>query len=420
MPEALSPLREPRFRLLYFAQAASVVGDNVSPIAIAFAVLGLTGSATDLGLVLAARSLPMLLLVVPAGALADRYGRSRVVIASDIVSLASQGGLAALFLAGQAHLWQVILLQVIYGSAAALFLPASSGLVPETVSAERLQQANALRYLTIGAATVVGPALGGVLVETAGSGSALAIDAATFAISASLLSRLGSLGVTRAEARSSFLSELAAGWREVRARAWVWVSILDFAAFQLFTYGCFQVLGPLVASRSLGGASSWGTVVAAYGLGAVLGSAIALRVQPKRPLAAAFLASLAFSPALALLGFPAPLPPLALGWAVAGIGIGLGNVLWETTLQERIPPELRSRVSAYDWLGSLAVRPLGFLVAGPLAAALGVDVTLWLAAGGLAAATALTLSVPSVRRLGRSGPNTEPPGADPALAVGSD
>ena len=153
MPEALSPLREPRFRLLYFAQTASVVGDNVSPIAIAFAVLGLTGSATDLGLVLAARSLPMVLLVVPAGALADRYGRGRIVIASDVVSLASQGGLAALFLAGQAHLWQVIVLQAIYGSAAALFLPASSGLVPETVSTERLQQANALRYLTIGAAT---------------------------------------------------------------------------------------------------------------------------------------------------------------------------------------------------------------------------------------------------------------------------
>lgn len=420
MPEALSPLRERRFRLLYLAQAASVVGDNVSPIAIAFAVLGLTGSATDLGLVLAARSLPMLLLVVPAGAIADRYGRGRVVIASDIVSLASQGGLAALFLAGQAHFWQVILLQAIYGSAAALFLPASSGLVPETVSADRLQQANALRYLTIGAATVIGPALGGVLVETAGSGSALAIDAATFAVSASLLSRLGSLGAPRAAERPAFLSELAAGWREVRARVWVWVSICDFAVFQFFTYGCFQVLGPLVASRSLGGASAWGTVVAAYGLGAVLGSAAALRVKPRRPLAAAFLASLAFSPALVLLGFPAPLALLAVGWAVAGIGIGLGNVLWETTLQERIPPDLRSRVSAYDWLGSLAVRPLGFLVAGPLAGAVGVDVTIWLAAGGLAGATALTLTVPSVRRLGRLQPSEEAPAADEAIALGRD
>lgn len=408
MPEALSPLREPRFRLLYLAQTASALGDNVSTIAIAFAVLGLTGSPTDLGIVLAARSVPMVLLVVPAGVLADRFGRGRLVVASDVVSLASQGALAALLISGQAHLWQLIFLQAVYGTAAALFLPASSGLVPETVTAERLQQANALRFLSIGAAGVVGPALGGILVATVGSGSALAIDAATFAVSAGLLSRLTSLGTTGDEERPSLFSELALGWREVRSRAWVWVSIVDFGFFQFFVLGSLYVLGPLVASRSLGGASAWGTVLAAYGLGAVLGSTLALRLKPRRPLVAAFVGSLAFPPALVLLGFPTPLPVLAAGWAMAGAALGLGNVLWETTLQERIPAQFRSRVSAYDWLGSIGIRPLGLAAAGPLAGLLGVGTTLWLAAAALAATTALTLSVPSIRRLERPSTSEEP------------
>jgi MFS family permease len=259
-----------------------------------------------------------------------------------------------------------------------------------------------------------------VLVATVGSGPALAIDAATFAVSASLLSRLGSLGTAPAEERPSLVSELSLGWREVRSRAWVWVSILDFGFFQFFVLGSLYVLGPLVASRSLGGASAWGLVLAAYGLGAVLGSTLALRVMPRRPLVAAFLGSLAFPPALVLLGFPAPLLVLAAGWAVAGVALGLGNVLWETTLQEAIPAKFRSRVSAYDWLGSIAMRPLGLAAAGPLAALLGVDMVLWLAAAALAVTTALTLSVPSIRRLERSGTTGEPEQVGPRLLAETD
>jgi MFS family permease len=250
-----------------------------------------------------------------------------------------------------------------------------------------------------------------------GSGPALAIDAATFAVSAGLLSRLGSLRATGGVERPSLFSELALGWHEVKARAWVWISIVDFGFFQFFALGSLYVLGPLVASRSLGGASAWGIVLAAYGLGAVLGSTLALRLEPKRPLVAAFVGSLAFPPALVLLGFPAPLPVLAAGFAVAGAAIGLGNVLWETTLQERIPAQFRSRVSAYDWLGSIAIRPLGLAAAGPLAALLGVGPTLWLAAAALAATTALTLSMPSIRRLERPGTNAEPAPPDPRLLI---
>jgi MFS family permease len=400
-PGAVRALEAPRFRLLFAAQTISVLGDNIAPIALAFAVIGLGGSAVDLGLVLAARAVPMALLVVPAGVVADRFGRHRALIASDLVSFAAQAGLAAILLAGQARLWQVIVLQVAYGTAAAVFLPASSGLVPETVPPERLQDANSLVYFTFGLASVVGPALAGVLVATSSPGWAIAADALTFAASASILLRLA-LPKPAAEAdRKSFRTDLALGWREVRSRTWILVSIADFGLFGFFVFGCFFVLGPVIAEESLGGAGSWAAIVAMFGLGAVAGSIIASRVRPARPLVATFCASLAFSPALALLAVPAALPALAAGWAGAGIALGFGGVIWETTLQERIPSAVRSRVSAYDWLASLSMRPLGYAAIGPLAAAIGSDGALWLAAGAIIAFTGATLCVPGIRRIER-------------------
>jgi MFS family permease len=366
--------------------------------------------------VLAARAVPMALLVVPAGVVADRFGRHRALIASDLVSFAAQGGLAAILLAGQARLWHVIVLQAVYGAAAAVFLPASSGLVPETVPPERLQDANSLVYFTFGLASVLGPALAGVLVATSSPGWALAADALTFAASASILSRLA-LPKPAAEARrESFRTDLALGWREVRSRSWILVSIADFGLFAFFVFGCFFVLGPVIADESLGGAGPWAAIVAMFGLGAVAGSILASRVRPARPLVAIFCASLAFSPALALLAVPAALPALAAGWAGAGIALGFGGVIWETTLQERIPSAVRSRVSAYDWLASLLMRPLGYAAIGPLAAAIGSDGALWLSAGALVAFTAATLCVPGIRRIERlpEPARPEPAGTMPA------
>jgi MFS family permease len=401
LPRALGALEAPRFRLLFAAQATSVLGDNIAPIALAFAVIGLGGSAVDLGLVLAARAVPMALLVVPAGVVADRFGRHRALIASDLVSFAAQAGLAAVLLAGDARLWQVIAFQAVYGTAAAVFLPASSGLVPETVPPERLQEANSLVYFAFGLAGVAGPVIAGVLVSMSSPGWAIAADALTFAASASILSRLHISKPALGAARSSFRTDLALGWREVRSRSWLLVSIADFGLFAFFVFGCFFVLGPVIAEESLGGAGSWAAVVAMFGLGAVLGSVIASHVRPARPLVATFCASLAFSPALALLAVPAAVPVLAVGWAGAGIALGFGGVIWETTLQERIPSEVRSRVSAYDWLGSLVMRPLGYAAIGPLAALIGSDRALWLAAGALAVFTSATLCLPAIRRIER-------------------
>ena len=417
VPETFGALRERAFRPLYYAQVTSVIGDNIAPIALAFAVLEVTGSPSDVGLVLAARTLPIVVFVVPAGVLADRFGRRPLMIASDLVCLATQGAVALLLVVGSAQMTHLIVLQALFGAATAFFLPASTGLVPQTVSAPRLQQANALIFLSIGIGGIVGPAIAGVLVATVGPGWAIAVDAMTFAASAAFLLRLRVPGHARPSRAESFLAQLVEGWREVRSRTWVWASILNFGLFQLLVLGSFYVLGPVVSERSLGGAPSWALVVGALGLGSVVGSALALRIQPRRPLAAAFLASFLFAPAVTLLALAAPLVAIALAWTAAGAAMGFGGVLWETTLQEKIPGEARSRVSAYDWMGSLALRPLGFAVAGPIAAFAGVTVTMLMAAAAFVAVTLATVSLRTVRTLERTAEVAVPGRPTPSLPI---
>jgi MFS family permease len=407
-PRSLEALRERTFRPLYGARTISALGDSIASIAIAFAVLELDGTAFELGVILAARTLPTLVCVVPAGVWADRYGRRRVLLASDLVSFAAQAAMAATLIAGTASLAQLFVLQLLYGTASAFFLPASSGVVPDTISPQRLQQAYALLGVSSSAAAVVGPLLAGVIVATAGAGWAIALDAFTFGVSALLLLGLRGIDRARSETAGDFLPELAQGWREVRSRTWIWVSILDFSLFQFLVFSAFYVLGPVIANDSLNGAASWSTIVAANGIGWIAGGVLALRFRPRRPLLVAFATSLVFAPALVLLGAAAPTWAIAGAWAAGGIAAGLGQTLWETTLQEKIPGDMRSRVSAYDWLGSLAIRPLGYAVAGPVGALFGSETTFVAAAVGLVLVTGTTLCVPSVRQLTRGGPREAP------------
>jgi MFS family permease len=167
LPETLAVLREREFRLLFLGQAVSWLGTGMVGVALAFAVLSVTGSASDLGFVFAARSVPLVVFLLAGGVFADRLPRRRVMIAADLARLGSQGLLAALLVTGNARLWQIVVLVTVDGAGTAFFNPAVTGLVAQTVSPERLQQANALRALTMSAGEVGGPALAGVLVATA-------------------------------------------------------------------------------------------------------------------------------------------------------------------------------------------------------------------------------------------------------------
>jgi hypothetical protein len=397
LPESLAVLRERDYRLLFCGHAASLLGDGMVNVALAFAVLELGGSASAVGLVFASRTLPLVACLLIGGVVADRVSRRAVMVGADLTRLASQGALGALLIAGGAHVWTLALLTGVTGAATGFFNPASTGLMPLVVAPVHLQQANGLRATAMAAGEILGPIVAGVLVATTSPGWALAIDAATFGVSAAFLSRLRLPPRLEREA-ASFLHDLRAGWGAFRSRTWVWSFVVG-AALGNMVWGAWSVLGPVVAARDLGGAAAWGAVLSAMGVGGVLGGVATIRVRPRRPMVLVVATAPIYGVPLALLALHAPVGVLAVATFVSGVSLMLGNTVWESTLQRHIPAEALSRVSSYDWFGSLAFAPLGYTLWGPISAAIGIDASLWLAfvlwivvMGGL-------LAVPDIRRL---------------------
>jgi MFS family permease len=395
-------LRERRFRLLWLGQATSTLGDGLVPVALAFAVIEtLDGSPTDLGIVLAAQTLPLVAFVLAGGVWADRLPRQMVMLVSDVVRGIVQATIAVLLLSGHAQLWHLVVLVAIYGTAQAFFQPAATGLVPATISPERLQQANALLGLSRSLAFVVGPAVAGVVAAVTNPGSVFVVDAATFAVSATSLALLRLSRARREGERQSFVADLKGGWHELVTHTWLWVIVAWAATFLGIVVAPWMTLGPVVAKQSLGGAAAWGMIAAGWGAGTVAGGLIALRWKPVRPMLACTLLVLLIAPAVALLALRAPAPAIAAAQALGGVGMGVFGAVWQTTLQQHVPEEALSRVSAWDWMGSFLFLPLGLIAAGPVSDLVGISTTLWFAVAWAILSTLGVLLVPSVRNLRR-------------------
>jgi MFS family permease len=413
LSESLDVLRAREFRLLFSGQAVSVLGDRMAIVALAFAVLEIGGSPSDVGLVLAAGAFPLVATVLAGGVVADRVSRRAVMVVTDLVRVASQGLMAALLIAGAAEVWMLALIAGVTGAATGFFSPASTGLLPEIVLAEQLQPANALRMSAASTGEILGPVVGGVLVAAAGAGWAIAVDAGTFAVSAACLAMLRAPR-TVAAPRSSFAADLREGWIAFRSRRWIWTFVLYFAIGNLL-WGAWGSLGPVVAEADLGGAAAWGSILTAMGVGALIGSFLAARARPRRPLLFAALADALFFLPLGFLAATSAVPLIASGALLAGLGMAIAISVWESTLQRHVPGESLSRVSSYDWFGSLAFYPLGLAIWGPVAAAVGISASLWLSFGLAVAASLALLSVPDIRHL----PAAPPMPTAPASSTGS-
>jgi len=393
----LAVLRRRDFRLLLFGQSISVFGDRMVVVALAFAVLEVGGSASEVGLVLAAGVVPMVGCVLIGGVVADRTSRRAVMVAADLVRVASQGAMAALLIAGSAELWMLAVLAAVTGSATGFFNPASTGLMPEVVPPDELQPANALRSTGFSLGEILGPLAAGLIVAAAGAGWAIAADSATFAVSAVLLATLHVSPRAERE-RKSFFRDLREGWGAFRARRWVWTFVVYFAVANTL-WGAWAAVGPVVADRDLGGAAAWGTVLAGFGVGALAGSLLATWARPRRPLVLVALSEALFALPLAFLAAAAPVPVLAVGTFLSGAGMMFGMSIWEATLQGHVPQEWLSRVTAYDWFGSFAFYPVGLAIWGPIAAAIGISTALWVAFALFIASVVSLLAVPDVRAL---------------------
>jgi MFS family permease len=395
----LAVLWERDYRRLFVGRTASLIGDGMAPVALAFAILDLTGSATDLGIVLAAHSVVLIALLLVGGVIGDRVSPRLSMLGADFARTFSMGAIAVLLLTGTAEIWQLALLYAVDGAATAFFNPASTAIVPQIVPGTRLQEANALLNISRHGGKVAGPALAGVLLALGSPGSAIAVDAATFAVSALCLLGVRAPKLRPDDVEPAFLSELRHGWREFVSRSWMVAIVISAAVSNAIFFPVFMVLGPVVSNESLNGSSSWALIAALWGAGGLLGAVLALGVRPRRPLLfGEGLIMLIALPAM-LLAIPASALAIGIGALVSGATVGLGEVLYDTVSAQEVPPESLSRVVAYDWFGALALEPLGLALIGPLAAGLGVSTTLWLGAAVITVCQAGVLLVPSVRRL---------------------
>jgi MFS family permease len=402
LPASLAVLREREFALLFWARAISLFGGSLAPVAVAFAIIDLTGSATDLGLVLAAHSVPQVVFMLIGGVVADRLPRHQVMVASDVARGLAQIVLAALLFTGAAEVWMFAAVSAVNGTASAFFFPASQGIVPQIVSPERLQEANALQRLTQSMTNIAGAAIGGVLVALIGSSASIAIDGVTFLIGAVLLAvmRVPQLPIKA----QRFLTDLGEGWKEFTGRTWLWTIVVAFGVLNAFWVGGMFVLGPLVANRDLGGAAAWGVVLAGLAAGFFAGGLLSLYYKPQHPLRVGMLAMLLVALPLLALALEMPLVVVVLSATVAGLGTEIFGTNWVVTMQTHIPGDVLGRVTAYDALGSFLLMPIGFAAIGPLADQIGIDEALYTCVVAIATSTVATLLVPSVWTLRRSSP----------------
>ncbi len=381
LPARLEVLRLRNFRNLFIGEAVSLLGDGLFPVALTWGVLDLHGSGTDVGLVLAAFSLPMVLFTLVGGVWSDRLRREWVMIVSDLVRFVTMAAIAALLLSGRAQVWSLALLGFVYGCGDAFFFPAYTGLIQQIVPAERLQEANALRGMADGFGWFVGPAISGILVAFIGAGGTLGLDAFTFLVSAGFLLTLRVPALLRTRAPATFFAELRDGWREVRSRTWLWVMMLRAMLVLFVTIAPLQVLGPLAITARHQSPALWGLMVGLFSLGMLVGGVIALYYRPRRPMVTvALCGTTAAVPMIALALQLSPAGLLAV-WFARGVAIGLFSAIWDATLQLQIAPDSMARVSSWDWMTAGGLWPLGLVLVGPIVQLMGVTDALWLSAG---------------------------------------
>jgi MFS family permease len=401
VPDALTPLREPRFAWYYAARIVSSAGSTMAPIALAFAVLDLSDSAGDLGLVLAARTVPLVVFLLVGGVVADRFSRTAVMRTANLLSAATQGAVAFLVVTGQADLWMLVVLEAANGSVAAFTMPAMEGVIPQLAPRSHLQQANALLSFSRAGLAVLGPSVAALLVASVGPGWALAFDAATWLASALLLTRVRLPDRRRATgAAPSMLRDLREGWDVFSGTTWLWVVVAGFGVLNMLHAGAWFTLGPALARQTFG-VQGWGLVLSAESVGLLAMTVVMLRVRLSRPLLAGMLGMLAFAVPLLVLGVAPQVLPLVVGAFVAGAGVQVFSIGWSVALQENVDEQVLSRVYSYDALGSLVAVPVGQVLFGPLGDAFGYRDVLVVCGVVYVLVVLLVLSSRSVRDLRR-------------------
>ena len=407
--DSLTALRHPNFRWFWIAGTVNTAGSMMAGVALAFAVLSISSSASALGIVLAAETTPTVLFMLFGGVIADRLPLTLVLRSGMLVLGLSQGAAAVLVITHVAQIWMLVLLGIVNGVANAVTFPAMQSILPRLVPGELLQQANALQSFSRGALRVVGPSVSALLVVTVGPGWAVAFDAATWLAAAVLLTRVRLPPRPPREDQASTFAELRDGWRYFISTTWLWVIVLSFTLINFIQDGAWATLGPPRAKETFG-AQGWGLVLSVQAIGLILTTVVMLRRPLQRPLFSGMLGVVVGAAPIIVLGAYPHVWLLVICSFAAGAGIEVFSMGWSLAMQEHVPPEMLSRAYSYDALGSFVAIPVGELAYGPLGTAFGYRDVLVVSGIAFAVLSLLTFASSSVRNLRRA------PAAEPVTA----
>ncbi len=382
------------------ARLISNFGNGMGTIALAFAILHMRGgSATELGIVVGSTSLTYLILSPFGGVIADRYGRIRMAAITDtwggVVLLAQ----AIWFTTGHVPFWFLLLAQINFGAMWAIFWPSLSGIVPALVEEDQLMTGNALTQMGSNLMLILGTSIGGWIIATKGSSTALIVDAVTFIISGLTVVTLRHLTIAPEPTENTVIEDLLHGWKVFLSFRWIVIVVFGFSSVFMCWSAIDSVLGPLLAIEKFHGATSWATIVAAEFVGYLSGSLIALKVRPKYPMRFLLLGTYAICGYLVALAFSNSVWLIAIFAFFFGVNFDLWGAIWSTALQREVPKESLSRVSAFDGMGTLLTRPIGLALAAPLAHAIGLKETFISMAVLSAIVVTGMLSFPSVWKM---------------------
>jgi MFS family permease len=419
----LAPLRHRDFRLLWSGMCVSLLGDGIFLVALAWQVYALSNAPTALAVVGITMTVPTIAFLLLGGVVSDRLDRRRIMLATDVVRGGAVGLMALLSLTGGLELWHVAALAAVYGSGTAFFSPAFDALVPELLPADELPQANALdQFVRPIALRLAGPALGGVLIDVLGVGTAFALDAASFAVSAAALLAMAP-GVRGAAGGGGGVGrDMLAGLAYIRRHVWLWATFASAAIAYLLFMGPAEVLLPYIVKNGLhGSAADLGIVFAAGGIGSV-GCAVVIgqRGLPRRDITFMYVTWTLATLAVAGYGLATAVWQLMLASLAFNALETAGTIVWATAKQRHVPAALLGRVSSLDWLISIGLLPLSFALTGPVSGAIGAQTTL-IAAGVLGAVvTFAALLLPGMRDVeGAAAPAADgEPVPVPAFAAG--
>ncbi|MGQ4333771.1 MFS transporter [Streptomyces hayashii] len=396
----LDLLRERNLRRLFCAQGASVLGSSMMPIALSFAVLEHGGGASGVGLVLGAQTAPLIVFLLAGGVLADRWGRRVTMIGSDLARAVIEIVVVVILLTVGMPLGGFVAFAAILSVAAAFFRPAFHGFVPQVVSGKHLQEANALGSTFDSIGSLLGPAVAGALVAWTEPTWVIAIDAATFLASALFLAgvRTSSSATTSDRGDEDFRQQLLYGWREFSSRTWLWSLLVYTSLSSVFVLGPVMVLGIAFVGGKEDGAAQWGIVMAAQGLGSLLGGLVGMRVRFRRPLLASVFCTFGLGVFASLLAVRAPVYVLVLGSLLSGAGFALLYILWTSSLQADVPSDAMSRVSAYDGVATVLSMTVGYWWAAPTADRVGATPLLWFGVAWTVVSAAAMVTLPQIRQ----------------------